>query len=522
MFSENSKVSGRQLGRMIFVAASGTTAYLSLNIFSRYGSDGLLMMIWVYLYALIYSMGCFKWAEYMGKWQSKKIYRILRALAMIMLLSKYLCISAIVINAMSDMVRLILIPNVSPFIILVVTLLCLIYCVKGGIESRGRACEILFYFVFIPIVIICTMLVPKVEISGIIPTFDINLKKAVIDFFIIVWLFVPAELLVLAKDSYDNTASVRGNVYAAISLTAIVNIAIYAVALGVYGDITVQQMDRPVLRLMQIGGIPGDFLNRQDGIMSVFLVVSMFVCAWALIYHINELVKVLFTQNKGKKAIKITTTAVVIIVALLFIVQGKNKEKIIAADVGGMDLEERQFVMSVIVVGNEADLDFYFEIAASERGSSEEGSVNVKSKFEKVEAKNLSEAEEKISFKSGGYIDYSHMKVVLVDKELFDKLETIKMLATQMSEDMDFGENIVVCAIEMDDEISEGKEYGKSIEAITKRQKAFSESEVFRFDKMYSLNKGSVTIPLIDVDVKLIGSGTVSVDMVEWEESSGE
>ncbi len=515
MFSENSKVSGRQLGRMIFVEASGTIAFLSLNGFCKYGSDGLLLMVWVYLFALIYSAGCFKCAAVIEKMRNRRIYRILRVLIMIVLLAKYLCMSAVVINAITDMVRLILIPEVSPFIIVPATLICLFYCVTGGMEARGRALEVLFYFVFIPIAIICITLLPKVKLSELVPTFDVNLKEALWDYLIIIWLFVPAELLVLARSNYDNTPRVRGNVYAGITLTAVVNIAIYAAALGVYGDVTVQKMEHPILRLMQISGIPGDFMNRQDGIMSIFLIVSMYSCAWAFIYHINELIRVLFARNKTKKALKITAASVVVIVGFLFFADGKNKEAIFAADVGGKDLEERQFVMSITVAENEENLDFYFEIANSE-GGGEEGSVNVKSKYEKISAEDLDKAKQDISFKIGAYMDYSHTKVILLDKEAFENDKTIKMITEQMSKDRNFGENIVVCAIDMKKGINENKEYGKSIEGVTKGKQEFKNSEIFRFDKMYSLKEGKVTIPLIDLDANLIGSGTVTVDMTEW------
>lgn len=520
MFSENSKVSGRQLGRMIFVETAGTTAFLSLNIFGKYGSDGIIMMLWVYLFAMIYAMACFKAAKSVGNFQNKKIYRIIRAFIMIVLLAKYLCMSAIVLNAIADVARLILIPDVSSFFIIVLTIVCVLYCINGGIESRGRACEILFYSVLIPILIICVMLIPKVEPGNILPEFSMNLKSAIWDYFIIIWFFVPGELLLLSKDCYDNTPKVRGNVYASITLSAVVNIGIFASALGVYGDATVAKMDRPVLRLLQISGIPGDFLNRQEGIMSVFLIVSMFCSAWALIYHINGLIRNLFMQNNNvKSALKVSSVAVILIVAIFFMYEGKYKEKIISVNIGGMDLEERKFVMSIIVEKSDEGLKIHYETAsgngAGTGGTGESG--NVSSSFQTVTAATLEEAEEKIEFGSGAYIDYSHMKVFIMDIEVMEDIELVKNIVTEISDDIEFAENIVVCGIDLNGELNVDKEYGKVIEEITKNQESFKESEVFRFDKMYSLKEGAITIPLIDKDVKLVGSGIVTNDAVFWQ-----
>ena len=527
MFSENNKVSGRQLGRMIFVETSGTTAFLALNTVSKYGSDGILMMVWIYLFALVYAMASFKLARSMNRQESKKIYRIIRALVMMILVAKYLCMAALVLNGIADVARLILIPNVSSFFIIAATLASILYCINGGIEARGRASELLFYFVLIPIVIICVMLVPKVEPASILPTFNVDLKSAAIDFLFLVWFFVPAESLFLAKDCYDNTEKVRGKVYASISLSALVNIAIFTAAVGVYGAETVSKMERPVLRLMQISGIPGDFLNRQDGIMSVFLIVSMFCSAWALIYHINELIKNLFLQNKNlKMALKVTSVAVVLVVFALFMFEGKHKEKFIAADVGGVDLEERKFIMSIVITKADEGLSFNYEIAASSSGdgsgsgsgSGSSGSTgNVGSEFELINAINLSEAEEKLYFKNGTHIDYSHMKVLIMDLDVLEETEIVKEIVTEMSNNIEFAENIVVCAIDLKDKINQEMQYGKNIEVITKNQEMFKNSEVFRFDKMYSLEEGTLTIPLIDTDVNLIGSGIVTCEEVFWQ-----
>lgn len=508
MFSENNKVSGRQLGRMIFVETSGTTAFLALRSIGNYGSDGILILLWLFLFALIYTMICFKLAQNMNKHESKKIYRIIRAIIMIILIAKYLCMVAIVLNAISDVARLILIPEVSSFFVLAITLACIIYCINGGIEARGRACELLFYFVLIPILIICLMLAPKIEPANLLPEFNMNLKDALLDFLLLAWFFIPAEMLFLAKDCYDNTDKVRANVYAGIVLSALVIIGIFAAAVGVYGGETVAKMDRPVLRLMQISGIPGDFLNRQDGIMSVFLIISLFASAWALIYHINEMIKNLFLQNRNlKTALKVSTVAVIIVVFAFFVFNGKHKEKIIAANVGGTELEERKFVMSIIAYQGEESLDFVYEIASS----------STESQFEIISAENLDKAEETFEFTNGSYVDYSHMKVLLLDKEVLENVDLMKKIVNDMSHNLKLAENIVVCAIDLTDKFDKKNFSGKTVEQLTKNQEAFKESEIFRFDKMYSSGEGNITIPLINDSVKLIGSGIVTEEVVFWK-----
>ncbi|MBP3338584.1 MAG: GerAB/ArcD/ProY family transporter [Lachnospiraceae bacterium] len=523
MFSKNNKVSGRQLGRMIFVETSGSTAFLSLSFIGKYGSDGLFIILWLYIFALIFSMGMLRLAKNHKNCEQGKFGKIIKTVLMIVLLAKYVCMVGIVLYGIADVAKLVLIPEVSTLFILILTFVCVIYCIDGGIESRGRACELLFFVVLIPIVIICVMLIPKIQPHYIVPEFEMNLKNAVLDFLALAWFFVPAESLFLIRDCYDNNNETRTNIYAGITLSFLVNFAIFAGALGVYGGKTVSGMDRPVLRLMQISGLPGGFLNRQDGIMSVFLIVSLFCSAWALTYHINELIKNIFLQkNTMKYAMKITVTAMVMVLFILYICSDKSKEKIISANVGGMDLEERKFVMSMIVSYSDDGTEFYYEIASSGNGGGGESAQgndssagNVSSEFEVTKAKTAKEAEEKISYATGSKLDYSHMKVLLLDKELMEDNEKLKGLIEEISGNVKIAENVVVCGIELDYEFEPSEEYGKKTEQITKQQ--FENSEIYRFNRIYSEEDEKVTIPLIDEKVKIVGSGMVTKDVVYWD-----
>jgi len=185
-----------------------------------------------------------------------------------------------------------------------------------------------------------------------------------------------------------------------------------------------------------------------------------------------------------------------------------------------MELEERKFIMSIIVDKADAGMSFSYEIATAGGGGSSQGGSSagdVKSSFETIYAKNLEEAEKKLYFKEGAYIDYSHMKVLILEKVILEDMELVKNIVTEMSNNVEFAENIVVCAIRLDKEIDSEVQYGKKIEQITKNQENFKNIEVFRFDKMFSLGKGALTIPLIDTEVNMLGSAIVTDELVYWE-----
>ena len=56
----------------------------------------------------------------------------------------------------------------------------------------------------------------------------------------------------------------------------------YGIILGIYGagGLNVDE-NYPLIKVMQISGVPGDFLRRVDGFMGTYLVVSIF-CGVAL------------------------------------------------------------------------------------------------------------------------------------------------------------------------------------------------------------------------------------------------
>ena len=163
--------------------------------------------------------------------------------------------------------------------------------------------------------------------------------------------------------------------------------------------------------------------------------------------------------------------------------------------------------MSIIAYQGEEDLNFVYEIASS----------STESQFEVISAENLDKAEETFEFTNGSYVDYSHMKVLLLDKEVLENVDLMRKIVNDMSNNLKFAENIVVCAIDLNDKFDEKNFSGKTVEQLTKNQEAFKESEIFRFDKMYSSGEGNITIPLIDDSVKLIGSGIVTEEVVFWK-----
>lgn len=518
MFSENNKVSGRQLGRMTFIETVGTTGFLALNIVGRHGSDGIVLLLIVILSALLYTKAMFSLAKVINRLESKRWIRIIESVFLIILLAKFLVMTGVIVNALADVARMILIPSVSSFLIMAVTIIAIIYCINGGIEARGRACEALFFFVLIPVVIICVMLVPKMQFVSIIPDFDFNIKHALMDYILLMWFFAPAEIFLLTKDCYFNTEGVRKNVYFSILLSGGINIAIFAAAIGIYGENTVRGMEYPVLRLMQISGIPGDFLNRQEGIMSIFLIISMFCGAWALIYHINEIVKKLFMNGRSLKASLYASSAAVVAVILIYaFFMGKYNENIVEADIGGMELEEREFVMSIIIDKSDEELNFYYETAKINDGGSEE--ISTGSIYKNTIATSVKDAEERLQFNNAKKIDYSHMKVLILDKDLIEDNEQMKKLVMEVSDQLKFAENIVVCAIEMSG-IDEDGEYGKTVEELTKRQEEYKNSEIFRLNRLFSQKEGSVTIPLIDSQLNLLGSGIITDTFADFQYKS--
>ena len=269
------------------------------------------------------------------------------------------------------------------------------------------------------------------------------------------------------------------------------NVITYGTILGIYGK---SGMNRggtyPLLKVMQISGIPGDFLRRVDGFMSVFLVLSLF-CGMVMMMdylgiNLWQLGDMLFgkRERKNKTVYSVVVTGIMVIAVVLigmkvksgtadaFMADAYSDKKIIS----GTELEDRGFVMSVIV-GSET---VTFEIASDDEGAWQE-----ESEYVTLNDNRVWQAEKLYKENGDKKLDFTHMKVIFVEEDIYESDVTTENLK-YMYEKEKFEENVIVCPLSGDikkmaaDAIENGKAFAVIMENILVNSEKSQDMELYR------------------------------------------
>ena len=529
MFSENGKISERQLFRMIIVASLGPSLLICPRLVSGFGGVGLAVYLVSALLGLgyIFLMLGLKEISRLKEISSKSIIgNMIEGFFKAIGVARLFLIAAGGLYIITDVVSRILLPRTNELMVLLLMGVALVYWVKSGLECMGRAMEILFYWVLVPILISLVVAVPNVRVNN-LGLFDIGSTEArAVDFIkvaLIMWfVFTPAELVWLVRDKVEKKYS--GAIWKGFGFFWVANILCYGIVLGIYGIKGLRGIDTyPLIKVMQISGVPGDFLRRVDGFMGAFLVVSIFcgICLALVIlrrgivgeteferkkYYGDMKVSRVHKQENGKgnSGINIQKgslfsygiVAVVILSVIFLKGEGAYKEKEVFA---GVELERRGFVMSIIMESDQIT----FEIAENE-----EDEWQKSSEYVTLDTGSLMEAEELYKENGDKVLDFSHMKILIAEgarprnvngngsgngkyEKSFDKKEYLydkscKENIEYMYMEERFGENILVCNLEGDlkkmtaDAIDDEKALAVRIENILKASGKDKEIELYK------------------------------------------
>ena len=517
MFSQNGKISDRQLFRMIIVGSLGPSLLICPRLVSGLGSVGFA----VYFVAALLGMGYILLMLRLREIGSKSIVgNMMEGFFKTIGVARLFLVAAGGLYIITDVVSRILLPRTNELMVLLLIGLVLVYWVESGLECVGRAMELLFCWVLVPIVISLVVAIPNVRVYNFgladIGNTEVGLGNFVKVVLVIWFLFTPAELVWLVKGKLEKKYS--GAIWKGFWFFWGANTICYGIVLGIYGVKGLNGIDNyPLIKVMQISGVPGDFLRRVDGFMGAFLVVSIFcgICLALVMLRrgiasdleigmqkynedIGNSGEGIGRNNEGTNGIGINKGRLfsygivgVVILTVLFlkgetVYEGKQV-------FAGVELERRGFVMSIIMESDQIT----FEIAKDEEDAWQESSEYVT-----LNTSSLKEAEEIYKENGEKVLDFSHMKILLVEatqtrdgkgkykkffegkKYIYD--ENCRENIRYMYMEERFGENILVCTLEGDlkkmtaDAIDDEKTLAVMIENILKGSGKDREIELYK------------------------------------------
>lgn len=218
----------------------------------------------------------------------------------------------------ADLMQYSLVKESSYIAILILIIVGAGYAVSGGIESRARVYEVLFWFVLIPYVLMMLAAVREFEpiYMGQIATVKVEHlgEGAYLVFMLLTPLFYSLFLIGEKEKNYGR--NIIKTVAASVVLSGAILLGSYIVLLGNFGAKSLQGLRFPIITLMSTIQFEGNFLRRMDALM---LAVWFFTLYALLNLHMHYGVR-MFTNFFSKKEDKSKLWQVVLSALLVLIV----------------------------------------------------------------------------------------------------------------------------------------------------------------------------------------------------------
>lgn len=197
-----------------------------------------------------------------------------------------------------------LVENSSYGAILVLIVLVAAYAVCGGIESRARVYEVLFWLILIPYIAMMLASVRDfkiVYVQGLLNPISENLLEGGYLVFLLLTPLFFSLFLVGEKDK-NYGANIIKITACSVLFSAGILLGSYVLLLGNFGASSLGQIRFPIVTLMSTIQFEGNFLKRMDALM---LAVWFFTLYALLNLHLHYAVRMcseLFNQKKKRSS----------------------------------------------------------------------------------------------------------------------------------------------------------------------------------------------------------------------------
>lgn len=354
MFAANKKVSTRQLNRIIITENIALAllmgGYLAGELFS-------LSYIWLFGLGLALSMA-YIWIalkiseKYADKLLRSKIFNIIVSL-------RFMVMACGGLYIFYKIVKELLLRETAGLIIAAGITVLSLYVASRHYEERGRIHQILGIFVILLILIILITATFKIDLHTALydlsSGFRLPEKKGFIIWLCMFFSISYFEKLIIVSPHYYNSYGKRIALLRGPVIIWLGALWVYILSVNIFGK------GANLFKLMDIGGIPGGFLNRQETIMAVFLVISLTSYVSGMFYYIRQCIKNIFIRYTDKPHIvtrRIVSTLAVITVFVGSIIWGIRVDGMESMSggkvIGGREIEKWDFVMSMIISGGES------------------------------------------------------------------------------------------------------------------------------------------------------------------------
>lgn len=274
MYVTNKKISSRQTFRLFVFDLMGIATLLLPPYLSKLcGIDGLLAIVagsglgFLYLFYLGWVMK--KMGGDLLSFLKENTNTWIQCVMYLWVLVHCVVTAGFCAYIFANLMQYSLVKEVSISTLLLVIIVVAAYAVSGGIESRARVYEVLFWIILIPYT---AMMLASVKdfhmeyISGFLQSTAVDFGKAVYLVFLLVTPLFFSLFLVREKEKSSGKNVVK-TISLSLTISTFILLGSYFLLAGNFGVKALASMKYPVVTIMSTIQFRGNFLKRMDALM---------------------------------------------------------------------------------------------------------------------------------------------------------------------------------------------------------------------------------------------------------------
>ena len=325
MFSENQKISERQMARLLIFDMCGISTLLLPGLLGKMlGTDGvfaiLLGAVPVYLFTFLPELLQEKRKNSntrngsntsnisnIGKSYPEILKKqgngFLRIFVLVVYTVEGILLAGYGLFLLSDLMVSELLKD-SSFVLAAVLLMLLCgYGIWQGIEGRARVYEILFWFVFLPLIFMLLLATKDVNTIYWTPVMVHSWGNFVKGTAAVVLLYGTMAFVLFLQPYLAENVRVGRTCRKSLCVTVIFNAAIYLITLGIFGSGMLPKMKYPAITLMSMIKLPGGFFERQDAFMVAIWFFTIYAFINTGMFYASDLLKAVWQKEGHQKAV---------------------------------------------------------------------------------------------------------------------------------------------------------------------------------------------------------------------------
>lgn len=311
MYSQNERISLRQLKRLIVFDLFGVLSLITPYVISRQaGYDGLGAFLFAVLLLVFYLMILFFYLK-----QIKKPYmnylgihlgRFFTLIFGLLYIVKFFITLVMLTKIFINLINTTILPDYSAISIGLPLIAVAGYLAYKGIEVRARYVEVLYFIVLVPIVALYLFTLKDIEIANLTPIFQTDVKQIFHTGFLFFLLFNQLELLLFIKPNVkpkkpQSSVETGMLTYTSQGIIIIVIFCVltFVLTVGLLGETASATSLWSAASIFELVKFPWSLLNRQDSIIIALWLLTVFSSLSGFLYYIAHIIKELTHHRSG-------------------------------------------------------------------------------------------------------------------------------------------------------------------------------------------------------------------------------